>query len=176
MQMKSKALRCACALPAIAALSIAGVSGASARDAGAAAVPRCATSGLVVWLNGEGSGAAGSFFYKLEFTNLSGRTCTLAGYPGVSAVGLSGRQIGAAARREPGNAARTITLAPEADASATVRVVDVGVLPASCRPVTAAGLRVYPPGQRIARIVPFPFRACTNARQVSLAVQAVGAG
>ena len=35
-----------------------------------------------MWLNPEGSGTAGSFYYKLEFVNLSGRTCTLAGYPG----------------------------------------------------------------------------------------------
>jgi hypothetical protein len=35
--------------------------------------------------------------YYLEFTNLSGHACTLAGYPGVSAVGLSGGQLGSPA-------------------------------------------------------------------------------
>jgi hypothetical protein len=41
--------------------------------------------------------AAGSIYYHLEFTNLSGRACTLVGYPGVSAINLSGHQLGSAA-------------------------------------------------------------------------------
>ncbi|MDQ6778933.1 MAG: DUF4232 domain-containing protein, partial [Actinomycetota bacterium] len=56
----------------------------------AASTPKCATSGLVVWLNTQGNGAAGSIFYALELTNLSGQTCTLNGYAGVSAVDLAG--------------------------------------------------------------------------------------
>lgn len=86
---------------------------ASTATAQAAAAPRCTTAGLVMWLNPEGSGTAGSFYYKLEFVNLSGRTCTLAGYPGVSAVSLSGRQIGASAKREVTGRPRTVMLPPK---------------------------------------------------------------
>lgn len=146
---------------------------APAAGARAAAPPKCATSGLVMWLNSEGSGTAGSFYFHLEFANLSGRTCTLAGYPGVSAVSLSGRQIGASARREATQTPHTVTLAPEAQTTAIVRVIDVGALPASCRPATAAGFRVYPPGQTTSKIVPFPFRTCSNAAQSSILVRAV---
>jgi len=46
----------------------------------------------------QGDGAAGSVYYTLQFTNLSGHACTLRGYPGVSAVSLSGHQLGAPAR------------------------------------------------------------------------------
>ncbi len=146
---------------------------APAASARAASPPKCATSGLVMWLNSEGSGTAGSFYYHLEFANLSGRTCTLGGYPGVSAVNLAGRQIGASARREVTQRPRVVTLAPEAQTTALIRVVDVGALPASCRPVTAAGFRVYPPGQTTSKVVPFPFRTCSNGGQSAISVRAV---
>jgi Protein of unknown function (DUF4232) len=127
----------------------------------------------VVWLNAEGSGTAGSFYYKLEFANLSGRTCTLGGYPGVSAVDLRGRRIGAPAVREAAGTPRTATLAPEGRTTAVVRVVDVGALPASCRPATAAGFRVYPPGETASKMVPFPFRTCSNAGRSAMSVRAI---
>jgi hypothetical protein len=135
--------------------------------------PKCATSSLVMWLNPEDSGTLGSFYYHLELANLSGHTCTLAGYPGVSAVSLGGRQIGAAAAREPGSTPRTVTLAPEAQTTALIHLVDVGALPASCRPAAAAGFRVYPPGQTSSKVVPFPFRTCANVAQRALLVRAV---
>ncbi len=146
---------------------------APAAKARAASSPKCATSALVMWLNSEDSGTAGSFYYHLEIANLSGRTCTLAGYPGVSAVNLSGRQIGASARREVFQTPRPVTLAPEAQTTALIRVVDVGALPTSCRPVTAAGFRVYPPGQTTSKVVPFPFRTCSNGAQSAISVRAV---
>ena len=80
-----------------AVMALAAVAGPLAAPAGAAAAataPKCATSSLVVWLDTDGNGSAGSVYYNLEFTNLSARTCTLTGYPGVSAVGLGGGQLG----------------------------------------------------------------------------------
>jgi uncharacterized protein DUF4232 len=142
-------------------------------NAQAAAAPRCKTAGLVMWLNPEGSGTAGSFYFKLEFVNLSGSACTLAGYPGVSAVSLSGRQIGASAKREATGRPRTVTLAPEGAATAIVHVVDVGALPSSCRPAAAAGFRVYPPGESASKVVPYPFRTCANARESVMWVRAL---
>ncbi len=138
-----------------------------------AVASRCKTAGLVMWLNPEDSGTAGSFYYKLEFVNLSGRTCTLAGYPGVSAVNLSGRQIGASAKREMTGRPRTVMLAPEGEATAIVHVVDVGALPSSCRQTSAAGFRVYPPGESVSRVVPYPFRTCSNARESVMWVRAL---
>jgi hypothetical protein len=155
---------------AILATSVPVAPAATARVSG---TPKCTTSGLVMWLNAEDSGTAGSFYYHLEFVNLSGRTCTLAGYPGVSAVNLSGRQIGSPAGREVTQRPRVVTLAPGGGTTALIRVVDVGALPASCRPVTAAGFRVYPPGQMASKVVPFPFQTCSNAAQRALSVLAV---
>jgi Protein of unknown function (DUF4232) len=151
-------------------------SAAPGRAASAAAAPgrtRCSTAGLVVWLNTQGNGTAGSSYYKLQFTNLSGKTCTLVGFAGVSAVGLSGRQLGSAAQRE-GASGPSVTLASGASAYATLRIVVAGNFPRSnCSQTTAAGLRVYPPGQTTAKVVPFPFEACSRSGPAYLAIASV---
>lgn len=153
---------------------LAAVPGQAGAGEAAAATPGCATSGLVVWIETPGNGAAGSIFYKLRFTNLSGRTCTLSGYPGVSAVNLSGAQLGSSASRERPASPRRVTLAAGASASATLRIVEAGNFPASrCHRTTAAGLRVYPPGQSRAKTVPFPFEACARRGPTYLSVQPV---
>lgn len=157
----------------VAAAALAALTATASTRAAASTVP-CATSGLVVWLDTQGNGAAGSVYYKLELTNLSGHACTLFGYPGVSAVDLRGRQLGRAASRNATRRAQRITLASGASGSATLQIVEAGNYPpATCRPVTAAGLRVYPPNQTAARIVPFPFRACSRSGPVYLTVQPV---
>jgi hypothetical protein len=146
--------------------------------AGSSAVIRaCATSDLVVWLDTAGSGAAGSVYYHLRFTNLSGRACTLHGYPGVSAIRIGGRQLGRAAGRNAARPSRRIVVASGATANSVLRIVNAGNYPASrCRPTTAAGLRVYPPNQRASQVVPFPFRACSGTRPAVLTVEAVASG
>lgn len=100
--------------------------------------------------------------YFLNFTNLSGRRCTLHGYPGVSGVNLAGAQLGSAASRV-GVTPHTVTLANGAIAHGLVGIVDPGVIPASkCGPVAGAGLRVHPPNQIQPRVAPFPFTACSK--------------
>jgi hypothetical protein len=146
----------------------------AARPAKAASVPRCATSSLVVWLDTQGNGALGSVYYKLELTNLSGHPCTLHGYPGVSAVDLSGKRLGKAASRESTGTPHTVTLPSRASATAVLRVVEAGNFPASvCHRTIAAGLRVFPPGQSASKVVPFPFEACSSSGPTFLSVRAV---
>jgi hypothetical protein len=145
-------------------------SASAARSAGASA---CAASKLVVWLDTTGNGAAGSVYYTLEFTNLSPHSCTLEGYPGVSAVSLVARQLGSAAGRSHQVAARVVTLATGATANAVLQITQAANYPAStCHQVTAAGLRVYPPGSTRAKLVPFPFGACSRRGPVILHVGA----
>src|SRR5215469_13941035 len=67
---------------------------ASVRPAARAVVPGCETPGLVIWMNTDGDAAAGSVFYNLEFTNLSGHACTLNGFPFINAVSLTGSLLG----------------------------------------------------------------------------------
>jgi hypothetical protein len=144
----------------------------SARLAAATTTPRCATAGLVVWLNTEGDHAAGSSYYKLAFTNLSGRACTLQGFPGVSAVGITGQQLGRAAARGHAGTARQVRLANNATAVAVLQIANAHNFPRStCGPVVAAALRVYPPNQTVSRLVPFPFSACSRSGPVYLFVR-----
>ena len=169
--LAAAAVTCAAALTPAAALA---APGSQAGAAPAATTPPCATSGLDVWLNTQGSGASGKTFYFLEFTNLSGRSCHLFGYPGVSGVTLSGTQIGRPAARYSNNP-HTVTLANGATTHALVGVVNAGVIPpAQCHPVTASGLRVYPPNQTQSRVVPYPFPACSTTGPIYLLAGPVG--
>ena len=113
----------------------------------AATTPRCTTAGLEVWLGvGGGGGQAGSIAYPMEFTNVSGHACHLFGFPGVSAE-VAGHQAGSAARRDHSAPEQTVTLRAGATAHTVLQIADVSAFPASsCKPVTADGLTVYPPG------------------------------
>lgn len=162
---------------AMAALASTGGSAAASSHAVAAATPACQSSSLVVWLNTQGSGAAGSSYYNLEFTNLGAGSCTLNGYPGVSGISLSGTQLGSPGSRDPQHRPAAVTLAPRATAHAVLRIVDALNYPKSaCGPLSAAGVRVYPPGQTAAKIVPYPFLACSRTGSNYLSVEAVQPG
>src|SRR3954452_16742039 len=101
------------------------VNGADGSLAAPSPAPRCATTGLVIWLDTRSGGAAaGSVYYALELTNLSGHACMLRGYPGVYAVDLGGHQLGSASSRDPAQAPRLVRLARGATAVATLRIAD----------------------------------------------------
>src|SRR5713226_4773082 len=118
------ALACAAALIPVASV---------AATASSASTPGCATSGLVVWANANyGGGYAGGYTYTVSFTNLSGHACTLRGYPGVSAVSLTGHQLGRPAGW--GNAKpRVVRLANGATATAQLNIADAYNF-GNCRP------------------------------------------
>jgi hypothetical protein len=168
----------------IAAVAVAVAPGASARssavltsDSARAAVvfiPECQAADLGVWFAvDQGNGTAGSAYYPLQFTNLSKHTCSLTGFPGVSAINSNGKQLGRPAfwsrRVTP---VRTVVLAPGATAHAELQYLDVAVQTApGCRPlVTASELRVYPPGQRSATHAVFDLPVCSHARAVYMNV------
>jgi hypothetical protein len=137
------------------------------------AVAACKTSDLVVWLGAPGNAAAGSTFVTLKFTNESGHTCTLTGYPGVSALDLRGHRLGSAGSRDP-SSARVVRLANGATANATLRIVVAANFPPStCHRSAAAGLRVYPPNQTASKIVPIAFEACSRPGPIYLSVKAL---
>jgi hypothetical protein len=153
-------------LPAVALASSAGTTTA----ANTAALHRCYQADLRAWLGIPGSGAAGSVYYELELSNVSGQTCTLYGYPGVSAL-LGGKQVGSAAARTASHPKTLVTLPPGATAHVILQISNVSVFsPAACQPVTARTLRVYPPGAFAALRIPFTFRACSKTGPVYLHV------
>ena len=155
--------------------ALAGVPLAASSAAGAAqSVPRCTTASLEAWLGvGAGGAAAGSISYPLELSNVSGHTCRLYGFPGVSAV-AAGHQAWTAAGRDQSAPATTVTLRPGTTVHSVLRITDVGVFaPSACKPVTADGLRVFAPGAFRSTTIPFRFRACSAKGPVFLHVTAV---
>jgi Protein of unknown function (DUF4232) len=129
----------------------------------AVATPRCATSRLHISVGtavSTGASALGVTRYRLEFTNVSGATCALSGYPEVTAYRGDGAQIGNAAVLDTTVAARRVLLAPGESAHAAVIA---SVSPGACRPVVAAGLRVVPPGQSEARYIGHALTVCSAA-------------
>lgn len=144
-----------------------------------AGLAECVTSALKVKV-GSGNGAAGTIFYGLDFTNTSGSTCFVEGYPGVSLVSAgsnSGSQIGADAKRESVTAVKQIVLAPGKTAVAQLGIAEAGNFPAaSCQMVTAHWLKIFPPDQTVAAYVPFTTQTCASTSVATMHIAALTAG
>jgi Protein of unknown function (DUF4232) len=173
----------AVALPILGAASAAGLIAATAVSspgtalaadaAPASPVPACTAGDLGAWVAiTQGNGAAGSIYYPLQFTNLSGHACAMRGFPGVSAVDRNGHQLGSPARWGHAVPVRTVVLAPGATAHTTLQYSDAEVTTApGCYPVFSAfELRVYPPGQYGATYAAFGLEACSHAGPVYMSV------
>ena len=130
----------------------------------AASVPKCTAATLAVWVAADEEAYDGTEYYPLEFTNTGGRTCALTGYPGVSGLTATGKQIGSPAQWVRYAATRTVTLAPGATAHAQLGYL--AQIPGSYRQYIApvSELRVYPPGQTTARHAFFPVQGITIDR------------
>jgi Protein of unknown function (DUF4232) len=137
----------------------------------------CVTSGLRATL-GAAQGTAGSAHQVIVLANVSGKTCALYGYPGVSFVsGIGGSQIGKDAARDRTIPAKVVTLAPRERGSFALRVVDTAALPAaSCDPVTANWLKVFPPENTAALYVGYTAHACASKTASVLSTRAVAEG
>lgn len=146
-----------------------------------AGLARCQSASLTITVNAsQAGGAAGSIYYPVDFTNTSSSPCGMYGYPGMSFVtagSSTGRQIGAAAQQNPSFGKVAVRLAAGGVAHAWLQVAEAGNYPASaCRPVTAHWLRVFAPGQTVARYVNHAFGACSSSSSPLLTVMPVRAG
>jgi hypothetical protein len=158
-------------LPAVALAS----SGSGAVASASMAAHRCYATELTVWLGSPGNGTAGSTYYDLEISNTSRSTCTLYGYPGVSANN-GGRQLGSAAGRDHSRPSTLVTLRPGGTTHAFLEITDVGnYSPSACKPVGAELLRVYAPGDFSSLNMQFQgsFQACSRRGPVYLHVTAL---
>jgi len=154
-------------------------SGSATTGPPAAGAAECPTSALQV-STGVQQGAAGTTFYNVDFTNASGSTCFLQGYPGVSLVSAgsnAGSQIGADAKRDPTVAASQILVAAGQTAHAVLAIVDAGNFPPSrCNLVTAHWLKVFPPDQTEAAYVRFTTQTCASTSLPTMRITAISAG
>jgi hypothetical protein len=138
-----------------------------APSSSAPGTPACATSALQVKL-GSSDGYAGGVYVVIDFTNTSGSTCTLFGYPGVSLVtGPPYKQIGLAAKRSTSTSKKLVTLAAGATANAQLQIVDALNFPsATCGPAKATALKIYPPNQTEPVYLPNTSNGCTKPVQI----------
>lgn len=172
--MRGLTIRRAAAL-AVGVASITGVAVTGTTIATAqSSYPACRTSQLTIWRGEPGDGAAGSFYYELQFSNTSKTTCSLYGFPGVAAVNSHGAQLGSPARRDHRFAPTKVMLAPGVTTHAVLRIADVSNYPpTTCQPTTAAALRIIPPNRSAASILSFRFRVCAKTGTVYLYVRTI---
>lgn len=122
---------------------------------------------------GATSSARADVYYTLEFTNVSGQTCSLDGYPQVLAF-AGGRQIGSPAISDTSVRPGVVTLAPDATAHSVLRYTVTDSFTAqACRQVTVPDLRVYPPHSHDAVMVPLSLPACSRRGVDFLSVEPV---
>jgi hypothetical protein len=141
--------------------------------------PACVNTALAVTL---ARGAVGSDpSYRVDFTNTSGSACSLSGYPQVAAY-AAGRhgyaQVGNAALREAGGGSRRVVLNPGGTAHSDIEV-SVITADRTCKPVTATGLRVVPPGASTPLYLRARLSACSEAglsARFYLGVRAIAPG
>src|SRR6202042_1643758 len=114
--------------------------------------------------NPRGGAADWPSYVALAFTNTSGHSCDMFGFPGVSFVtGNPGSQIGAAASRQEAIGPEKGRLASGAVAHAWLGVVDAGNFsPSACGQVTAHWLKVFPPDQFTALYTRFTAQVCSK--------------
>jgi hypothetical protein len=152
--------------------------------------PACPTSGLEAWLGLGAATAArpgsadppGAYpghetYYTLEFTNVSNRTCSLFGYPEVSAYRdspVAGGPIGGTAIRDTSVRPKPVMLEPGATAHAVLRVAG-DTKPADCTEVTAEELRITLPRQARPSFVAAHIPVCSQRGHATLTVQAIQA-
>ena len=135
----------------------------------------CAAGQVLAWVGLSGRpGTSRGVSVPLELSNTSGRTCWLSGYPGVVAVGPAGHQAAPRAGRKAGTHPHRVTLRPGQTAHAALTI---GSAKASCRvPVTAAAVRITPPGTRAAQRIGLVFQVCARHRTLTVGPVRAGTG
>jgi Domain of unknown function (DUF4232) len=129
---------------------------------------------------GIAQGAAGSVYQVIDFTNISGATCTMYGYPGVSlARGTPVTQVGMAASRSPVAAPTVVTLTPRQTANALLRITQALNYPsAKCSPTGTTYLQIYPPNQTTPIYLAYTTTGCmsNSVNLLTIGVVQTGAG
>jgi hypothetical protein len=143
----------------------------------APAGPRPCPPGALRLIVGTSNGAAGTIFYPLDFTNISGSACTMYGYPGVAFMTApGGTRVGPPAGRGSNTAPALVTLAPRATAHATLAVGNA-LIGSDCRqPAPVNGIQAYPPGQYSALYAPLSRPGCADPSLVTAYVTVVTSG
>lgn len=142
-----------------------------------ATISRCQSTSLSLHL-GPPTGAAGTTYRHLRFTNEGAAPCTLYGYPGARAyTSPAGQGIGHPATRDATYPATLVVLAPGGKAHA---VLGIGTAsdypPRKCQPTEAGAVGVYPPGAYRRLAARLRFEACAGRAVRLLTITTVTPG
>ncbi|WP_322748288.1 MULTISPECIES: DUF4232 domain-containing protein [unclassified Frankia] len=100
--------------------------------------------------------AAGHSYEQIILTNIGATSCVIGGFPGVSYVDAGGRQLGAAADRT-GGPGMPVPLLPGQHVTGVLAMIHTGIQAGCEEPyqtAEAVGLRVYPPANLTALLLP----------------------
>jgi uncharacterized protein DUF4232 len=136
---------------------------------------RCHTSGLAISSRALGA-AAGNHYAVLVFTNNSGHSCQVYGFPGMQLLNSKGGTVPTKVVRDPSSKSKLVTLATGAAAWTRVSwsAVPGEDEPNSehCEP-TPASTEVTPPDETAHKIIKWPYGpACEHGRIVVTALAA----
>ncbi|MBK3563734.1 DUF4232 domain-containing protein [Streptomyces sp. MBT62] len=106
---------------------------------------RCHTSELRANV-GDNDPGAGQENFPIILTNMSGRTCTVRGFPGAAFVNASGTQLGPNPVRETSSTATTVTLKPGQSAWAGLTFSNPEI--SGAKTATPTTLVVTPPDEK----------------------------
>lgn len=141
----------------------------------AASGQRCHTSGLAIKSRALGA-AAGNHYAVIEFTNDSGHSCQVYGFPGMQLLKSNGSTVPTNVVRDPSSKSKLVTL--PAGATAWTQV-SWSAVPgedeqnsSQCEP-NPASTEVTPPDETTHKIIKWPYGpACEHGRIVVTALAA----
>jgi hypothetical protein len=119
--------------------------------------PAGCTSNHLALQQGTSQGAAGSTIVQYILRNAGTAPCTLLGFPGVSFLDSTGKQLGSAATRQ-GAASTVFTVQPGQVASFAVQIAIAGCATSAVQSQT---IRVFPPNNTGALEAPGSYPICT---------------
>ncbi|MEJ6511174.1 MAG: DUF4232 domain-containing protein [Actinomycetota bacterium] len=120
---------------------------------------------------GETQSGAGQRYSALILTNTGTKVCDMRGFPGVSLLDSSSKQIGPPASRE-GTEGPTLTLQPGASASAALHTSASG-MGAACEPASVQ-IMVYPPDNTASLTIASAYTACGGFKVSTLVAGTTG--
>jgi hypothetical protein len=133
----------------------------------------CRTSQLAVTRVDQGGSGMMKSDNSLQVTNISPTSCTLHGFPTVTAVGDDGLTLTQPAATD-GQVTGPVTVPPHGTAVAPMLIMQTAAYDArQCTPAQAKGLRIYPPGQNIALFLAEDLTVCAQGGPNTLRVRSI---
>ena len=136
----------------------------AARHTAQGSLASCVRSQLGVRANGT-TGAAGTIHGAWVFTNLSGRSCTLYGYPGMQLYSHAGRPMPTTVKRSLRPRPTNVTLAPGGSATFFSSYNDVQIGTHPCP--TSEVAQITPPNAVDSLFIPAQLKPCGGIVNVS---------